>query len=175
MLLKLLENYTSKFVEELFFREQMLDFLINNDHPFSRQNLGHFTASAFLLNKDKTKFLLMHHRKLNQWFQVGGHADDEKDLLQVAIKEAREESGIDDIHPISKEIFDIDIHLIPKSSNQDEHYHYDVRFLLKANSDNFIVNEESLDLAWVDFYDYEKYPINNSVKRMIAKYILKYT
>lgn len=170
MLQKLLENYKSNFVEELFFREHMLNLLLHTERPFSRQDLGHFTASAFLLNKDKTKFLLMHHRKLNQWFQVGGHSDDNENLLQVAIKEAREESGIDDIHPISEEIFDLDVHLIPKSSNQDEHSHYDVRFLLQANSDNFIANEESLALAWVDFHDYEKYPINDSVKRMIFKY-----
>lgn len=168
---ELLENYTSNFIEENLNKNRMLAFLSSCDNAFDRSNInGHFTASAFVLNKDKTKFLLMHHRKLNQWFQPGGHADGNSDLLKVAIKETLEESGISNILAINEDIYDIDVHLIPANSTQVAHYHYDVRFLLQSNNDTLIKNEESNALAWVPLNSYEKYSINNSVIRMIKKY-----
>lgn len=79
-----------------------------------------------------------------------------------------------DIEPISKEIFDIDIHLFPSNSREPEHYHYDVRFLLKTiHNDNWIKNSESNDLKWIEFSSYNSYEsiLNNSIKRMIKKYL----
>ncbi|WP_375359401.1 NUDIX hydrolase [Candidatus Tisiphia endosymbiont of Neophilaenus lineatus] len=116
-----IKNYVSNFQEE--YKERMLDFLDNCKNPFSRETKeGHFTASGFLLNSDKTKFLLMHHRKLDKWLQPGGHCDGNNNILAVAIKEAQEESGILEIEPISRQIYDIDVHLIPSNTNcNNEH------------------------------------------------------
>ncbi len=169
-----IKNYISNFQEENEYKERMLDFLDNCDNPFSRETKeGHFTSSGFLLNSNKTKFLLMHHRKLDKWLQPGGHCDGNNDLLAVAIKEAQEESGILDIEPISRQIYDIDVHFIPSNAKEQEHYHYDVRFLLKTVcNDYFVKNAESHDLRWIEFtYNYEELVLDSSVKRMIEKYI----
>ncbi len=152
MLLQLLDRYTPK-TEEVAYKSSIIDFIHANPDCFERSlQIGHITASAMLLNKDHTKALLMHHAKLNLWVQLGGHCDGEHDVMQVAIKEAQEESGIMAIEPLNVEIFDVDIHLIPANKKEPEHYHYDIRFLLHVMSDETIVqNNESKALEWFDF------------------------
>ncbi|MBI2774893.1 NUDIX hydrolase [Candidatus Dependentiae bacterium] len=132
--------------------------------------MGHITASAWLLNNDYSQVLLMHHAKLNLWVQLGGHCDGESDVLGVAIKEAQEESGIMGIAPVSTEIFDIDIHLIPANKKEQEHYHYDVRFLLSVTSnESFVQNAESKELKWFGMND-ELPTESRSIMRMIEKW-----
>lgn len=170
--LKLLQNYNPFDLEEVKFKQDLLLFINKYENCFERSlEIGHITASAWLLNKDQSKALLMHHRKLNRWFQLGGHCDGNSDVLAVAIKEAQEESGIDNIVSISKEIFDIDIHLIPENPKEKEHYHYDIRFLLKVNSEEKIVqNKESKELRWIG-KNIEELPTKNlSVMRMFNKW-----
>ncbi len=101
---------------------------------------------------------------------MGGHCDGDSDLLAVALKEASEESGITQIYPVSKEIFDIDIHLIPKNKKEQAHYHYDVRFLLQSsNNQTCISNQESKELRWIG--KEEVLPTSNpSVIRMFTKW-----
>jgi hypothetical protein len=94
----------------------------------------------------------MHHQKLDRWFQLRGHCDGNSDVLAVAIRETIEESGICGIQPVSLQIYDLDIHTIPKNSQDPSHDHYDVRFLLKTiDSDQYQKNEESKDLRWFRF------------------------
>ncbi|WP_419235074.1 palindromic element RPE3 domain-containing protein [Rickettsia endosymbiont of Nabis limbatus] len=134
---------------------------------------GHFTASAFLLNHDQTKFLLMNHKKFNKWQQLGGHCESDN-ILAEATREAQEESGINEIEAVSNNIFDIDVHYIPQTSKESSHYHYDIRFLLKIiDNDNFIKNNESHELKWFSFADYPQLGVEleRSVTRMIEKYI----
>ncbi|HXW85792.1 MAG TPA: NUDIX domain-containing protein [Candidatus Bathyarchaeia archaeon] len=114
----------------------------------------------------------MHHTKLDQWFQLGGHCDGNPDVLAVALKEAQEESGINHIVPVNTHIFDIDIHLIPANKKEKEHYHYDVRFLLQVASDEKIVqNSESKELRWITKNRAEFPTQNRSVVRMFDKWI----
>ena len=145
----LLLAYHSASRQQEIVKHQMLDFL-SNVNCFERGcQAGHFTASALLLDKYQQHALLMYHRKLNKWVQLGGHCDGQHDLLKVALKEASEESGIEGIVPVSDAIFDLDIHLIPENPREAEHFHYDVRFLLKVVSDELIrLNDEALDLRW---------------------------
>jgi 8-oxo-dGTP pyrophosphatase MutT (NUDIX family) len=110
--------------------------------------VGHFTASAFILNPQKDKALLMHHRKLGIWVQLGGHAEGSADLLGEAQREAQEESGIQEIVPLSAEIFDLDIHRIPDFGGVLAHDHYDVCFLFQAGREDWVGNGESLELGW---------------------------
>ena len=149
----------------------MIAFINTHDDCFERTlEIGHMTASAFLLNKDATKTLLMHHKKLDLWVQLGCHCDGDSDMLQVAIKEAEEESGILGIASVTDEIFDIDVHLIPENPKEKAHYHYDVRFLLHVTSDeDFVKNHESYDLQW--FGKYDELPTDKtSVTRMFDKW-----
>ena len=146
----LLESYQPQEACQEETKERMLAFIARAPDCLFRSCLeGHFTASCWLLSPDDEAVLLTHHRKLGKWLQLGGHADGDEDLAEVALKEASEESGIHDIQLISPGIFDIDIHLIPPYGSDPGHYHYDVRFALRAGTRGFSVSEESLDLAWI--------------------------
>lgn len=154
------------------YKEVILDFLDQYHNAFERSlEVGHITASAWLINKDNTHALLTHHKKLNKWLQLGGHCDGNADALAVAIKEAQEESGIMEIQSLFCGIFDIDVHLIPETKNEKAHYHYDIRFLLRVVSDEKItVSSESHDLAWVS-RSFDDLPTRErSVVRMFEKW-----
>lgn len=111
---------------------------------------GHFTGSAWLVSADGRRALLMHHRKLDRWLQPGGHADGNLDLAQVALREAEEETGLTGL-VVEPAVFDLDRHGIPARGAEPEHWHYDVRFVVRAsNNEAFVLNEESHALAWRD-------------------------
>jgi len=146
----LLQIYHPQDPFEIMYKVRMLKFLGVHPDCFERSCApGHFTASAWLLDHEGARALLMHHRKLDIWVQPGGHCDGEGDLLVVAIKEAEEESGLVDIAPLEAGIFDIDIHEIPARPGEPAHLHYDVRFLLQVRSDQALIqNIESKELRW---------------------------
>ena len=152
--------------------ERIIAFVREHPDCFERSlAVGHVTASAFLLNKEGNKALLMHHAKLNEWIQLGGHCDGDPDTCAVAIKEAQEESGIQGIAPITSEIFDLDVHLIPANSKESAHYHYDIRFLLRVTSDeDFERNHESHDMRWFNKNIAELPTSSPSVVRMFEKW-----
>ncbi len=170
-LIKMLQNYSYS-DEEVSIKNRMISFVEAYDDCFERSlEIGHITGSSWLLNKDHSKALLMHHTKLDRWLQLGGHCDGNPDVLAVAIKEAQEESGIQNITAVNSHIFDIDVHLIPENKREKEHYHYDVRFLLQVVSDEQIIqNRESKELQWIG-KNYNELPTNNpSVVRMFNKW-----
>ena len=166
-----LESYSSRYSEEMIYRSLMLKLLeIEGGNAFHRECLvGQFTASCWLLNSKQDRFLLMHHSKLAQWFQPGGHCDGDSNALQVAIKEAQEETGILEIVPISEDIFDLDVHFIPKRKGDHTHLHFDVRFLLKALHDDIRPNHESKDMGWFKVLNEEMNP-DQALKRMYHKW-----
>lgn len=171
-LVKLLKKYNPTANEEIILKEQILSFVDQNINCFERSlEIGHITASCWLLNNDGSKALLLHHAKLNRWFQLGGHCDGNPDVLAVAIKEAQEESGIINIIPVDSNIFDIDIHLIPENSREKAHYHYDIRFLLQVvGNEEIIKNRESKELRWIG-KEIKALPTDNpSVVRMFKKW-----
>jgi 8-oxo-dGTP pyrophosphatase MutT (NUDIX family) len=92
--------------------------------------------------------------------------------LRVALKEAREESGIDGIREVLPTIFDLDIHEIPEHNGIPRHFHYDVRFLLAAPHRNVVISDESHDLAWTSMSEILESPfMSASIKRMASKWI----
>jgi 8-oxo-dGTP pyrophosphatase MutT (NUDIX family) len=175
-LITLLSQYDPLAPEEQSTKIRMLDCIKTYDNCFDRSLfIGHITASAWLLNKDLTKALIMHHAKLDMWVQLGGHCDGNPNPLQVALKEAQEESGIQNIEPIHDGIFDIDIHFIPATPKEPEHYHYDVRFLLRVTGDEkYIQNEESKALRWIGKEAHELPTQAHSILRMFEKWITAY-
>jgi|GEM_PF-386095 len=169
----LLQAYNPVHPEELEFKKTILSFIDQHENCFERSlEVGHITASCWLLNQDKSKALLLHHAKLGRWFQLGGHCDGDPDVLAVAIKEAQEESGITHIVPVQPDIFDIDIHRIPANSREEAHDHYDIRFLLQVDSDEEIKqNREAKELRWIG-KNLEELPTENpSVVRMFNKWL----
>ena len=119
--------------------------------PFQRAHPGgHFTGSALVLSADGRRTLLTHHRKLNRWLQPGGHADGDRDLARVALREAEEETGLAELSlDRDSGILDLDRHWIPERPGEAGHWHYDVRYLVRAGSnETFHVTAESNALAW---------------------------
>ncbi|MDD1442780.1 NUDIX hydrolase [Dolichospermum sp. ST_sed3] len=166
-----LNDYQTPFQEEKDFLKRFLSLL--GDQPcFERTHLpGHITGSAWIVDFNRTKVLLVHHAKLNKWVQPGGHADGDEDILRVALKEAEEETGLKEFKIVDpKKPFDVDIHLIPKRPEFPEHFHYDVRFLLEANPNDLIqVSEESHAVKWIRLADLEQFSQERSVLRMKEK------
>jgi 8-oxo-dGTP pyrophosphatase MutT (NUDIX family) len=170
-LLSLIQQYKNRFPGEVSMPERLEQFVLDNADCFQRSLLiGHVTGSAWILDKDREKTLLTHHRKLNKWLQPGGHADGDSLVSRVAMREAEEESGLEDLNLVSDEIFDIDIHLIPARKNEPEHYHYDCRFLIQCTGDEtYTVSDESHDLAWIPLVEIKKYTDEPSILRMVDK------
>ena len=94
------------------------------------------------------------------------------DVLRVAVREAREESGIELVAPVSERVFDLDVHRIPAHGGEPEHVHYDVRFLLRAAHDRVRASDESIDLRWVSDADLAALEVDESVRRMQRKWVL---
>ena len=131
---------------------------------------GHLTGSAWIVSPDRTRTLLTHHHKLDKWLQLGGHADGDADLLAVALREAREESGLTRLRVVSAEVFDCDRHLIPARKTEPEHYHYDLRFMIEADpAEPLVISNESKDLAWVDVARVTALNPEESMARMVRK------
>jgi 8-oxo-dGTP pyrophosphatase MutT (NUDIX family) len=134
--------------------------------------IGHLTGSAWIVDRDRKRTLLTHHRKLDKWLQLGGHADGELDLLAVAFREAQEESGLTRLRVIDASIFDVDRHLIPARKTEPDHWHYDVRFLIEADPEEpFVISDESHDLAWIEIARMAEYNPEESMMRMARKTI----
>lgn len=131
---------------------------------------GHLTASAVVLDGEGRLVLLTHHRKLDIWIQLGGHADGNPDLLDAALREAREESGLVRVTPVSPRIVDLDIHPIPSHGSEGAHEHFDVRFCFQADPDDrLVVSDESHDLAWVEIDSINAFSEESSLHRAISR------
>jgi len=144
--------------------ENTPDCFHNNSFP------AHMTASAWIIDNSSTHLLFTHHRKLNKWLQLGGHADGEENLVNAATREAMEESGLKSVRLAAPGIFDVDIHEIPARKEVPAHYHYDVRYLFKADKDEpLVVSDESHDLKWLDINEVAQYNSDKSILRMLNK------
>jgi 8-oxo-dGTP pyrophosphatase MutT (NUDIX family) len=132
--------------------------------------VGHLTGSAWIVDREKKRTLLTHHRKLNKWLQLGGHADGELNPLAVALREAREESGLKNLYVVDEAVFDIDRHLIPARKTEPDHWHYDIRFMIEADpGERIVVSDESHDLEWIEIARMAEYNAEESMARMARK------
>ncbi|MDO8965964.1 MAG: NUDIX hydrolase [Algoriphagus sp.] len=168
---KQLEFYRTPFEEESAF---IADFTLLTHDPlgYKREQLdGHFTASAWIVNKSRTHTLLTLHRKLGRWLQLGGHADGNENLIEVALKEAEEESGLTSLELVDSTIFDLDKHIIPERPHVKEHFHFDVRYLFEADiNEPLVISDESVSLAWITFDSVvDMIGYNPSILRMLEK------
>ncbi len=151
--------------------ERLRRFVLEHEDCFERSlTVGHVTGSAWVVDLERRHVLLTHHHKLDRWLQLGGHADGEPDVLKVALREAREESGLEEIRPVSGGIFDVDVHEIPARDGMPCHYHHDVRYLMEADrSHPLCMSAESKALQWVRLSEIGGLTAEESVLRMAAK------
>lgn len=153
-LLDLLAAHVERWPDDRASVERVAEFVRAHQDCFERTCLpGHITGSAWIASPDRDRFLLTHHRKLGRWLQLGGHADGDPDVAAVALREAREESGMErfQVVPIGGRTLalDVDVHAIPARGSEPEHFHYDVRFLLVAEpGQELVMSDESNDLRW---------------------------
>ena len=132
-LLRDLDAYSAADDQERASLARIREFVARSPDAFSRSNAeGHITASAVVADPQTAAFLLVWHRKLGRWLQPGGHLEeDEASVFAGALREAREETGIESFtHPIGERILDVDVHPIPAHGPDPAHFHFDIRFLL---------------------------------------------
>ena len=155
-----LRNNIEKFIayneQEEVDKKIMLNYIKDFDDVLTRQNeYGHFTSSAFVLNKDRSKILMAYHRIYNSWAWVGGHSDGDSDLLYVAMKEAKEETGIKKVVPISKDIYSLELINVNGHEKREKyvgsHVHLNVTYLLEAdeNEEIHIKEDENSGVRWI--------------------------
>ncbi|MBX3713253.1 MAG: NUDIX hydrolase [Lysobacter sp.] len=168
-----LEAYALRWPDESAVAEAFAALLAEGAHAFHRERLdGHFTGSAWLVNAAGTHLLMTHHRKLDRWLQLGGHADGDRDMAAVALKEAEEESGLVDL-VAEPELFDLDRHWIPERGDVPGHWHYDARYVVRTTgSEAFAVSDESHALAWREIAPMLDDPATEpSIRRMARKWV----
>lgn len=173
-LLAELDAYAARFPKEAATVRRFREFVSRHPDCFKRECVpGHVTGSAWIVDGTGARVLLTHHRKLGRWLQPGGHSDGEPDVLAVALREAREETGLD-LVACSAPPMDIDIHEIPAQGAEPAHRHYDLRFALAARSEAFTVSAESNALAWVAIDALETYTREASILRMRSKWLSEF-
>ena len=131
---------------------------------FTRENIiMHMTSSGYIVNKNRDKVLMIYHKIYDSWSWTGGHADGESDLLHVAIKEASEETGLENLYPIEKDIFSLDVLTvdghIKNGKYVSSHLHLNVTYLLEGDEEEELkVNKnETKGVKWIPINELNDY------------------
>ena len=160
-------------MEEAAYVVRAREFVEAHPDCFRRElSHAHVTGSAWVVSPDRSRVLMLHHRKHDQWFQPGGHADADADILRVALRETAEETGVDptNVRLLDSNVFDVDIHAIPAIGEDPPHEHIDIRFLVEIDDDLPIPgNVESHEVLWVLLNDVSRFNNNRSTYRMVEK------
>lgn len=164
---------------EYYDKEYLLKFMEAFDNYLLRDNIfGHITASAFVVNETHNKFLATYHIINDGWIYLGGHADGNEDLLSVAFKEVKEESGLN-AKLIYDGIFAIQDDVVRSHEKNGKHIHYhthfDVMFLMEASEKETLkyAKDESKGVKWIDFKDAENSEITPLARPIHKKCIEK--
>lgn len=138
----------------------ILKYIDTFDDLLTRENeLAHFTSSSWIVNKNRTKVVMIYHNIYNSWSWTGGHADGDADLLAVAIREAKEETGLENIRPVSEDIYSLEIVCvnghIKRGKYVASHLHINVTYLLEADETEplRIKQDENSGVKWVNIED----------------------
>ena len=155
-----IQNYKPYNEQEENDKEMMLKYIDTFDDVLTRENkMCHFTASNWIVNKERTKVIMIYHNIYKSWAWTGGHADGDSNLLHVALKEAKEETGLDNLKVLSDGIFGIQILTVDSHIKRGKfvpsHLHLDCRFLLEAdeNEQLRIKEDENSGVKWINIED----------------------
>ncbi len=154
-LIRQIEQYQSGNEQEERDKKLILHCLKYQENIFSRENaLVHMTASAWVVNKARTKVLMVYHNIYDSWSWMGGHADGEEDLLSVALREVQEESGIQKVHPVTEDIYSLEVLTVDghvkHGAYVSSHLHLNVTYLLEASEKESLhmKPDENSGVAW---------------------------
>ena len=159
MLKEQIEKYIPFNEQEQIDKEQFIEFINTFDDVLTRNNeFGHFTSSAFVVNKERTKMVVVYHIINDGWMYPGGHADGVDDLLSVAVREVEEETGLK-VKVLDSNIFALNSlpvkgH-VKRGKYVSAHIHLDCVYLMEADDKLPLVYriDESKGVKWVDFKD----------------------
>ena len=175
MLREALEAYSPCSEAEACEKQVMLDFLKDHPNALNRENkVAHFTATAWIVNRERTKVLMVYHNIYNSWSWVGGHADGEEDLFRVAQKEIAEETGVTDLVSLWDGIYSLRIipvdHHIKKGKYVNTHLHLDVEYLFEADeaAGLRIKEDENSGVAWIPMEELDHYVSEENMKPIYA-------
>ena len=181
---KEIETYNAYNEQEKKDKEVMLKYIDTFDDVLTRKNeFGHFTASSWVVNKERTKVLMIYHNIYQSWAWTGGHSDGESNLLSVALREVKEETGIQNVKPIqtaplSLEIICVNGH-IKREKYVASHVHLNLTYLLEADEKDAlkIKEDENSGVRWVEIdnvielskEDWVKYNIYQKLNRKLKE------
>jgi 8-oxo-dGTP pyrophosphatase MutT (NUDIX family) len=175
-----IERYNPYNEQEKKDKEMMLYYINTFENVLTRENeIAHMTSSAFVLNKERDKVLMIYHNIYDSWGWTGGHSDGEKDLLAVAIREAREETGIKIATPITTEIFSLDVLPVVghvKNGNYvSAHLHLSVTYLLEADEEEELIvkEDENSGVKWIPIDEVVDASNEPHMKKVYSKIISK--
>ena len=184
MLKEKIEGYVPQNKQEMQDKKVMLDYLnLFGSQLLTRENeFAHFTSSGFALNEARDKVLMVYHHIYNSWAWTGGHADGQADLLAVALKEAREETGVKHLTPLTDDIMSIEILPVIGHMKRGEyvsaHQHLNVSYVLIASeTDELRIKEdENSQVGWIPVDEIKHYvreehmlPIYEKLIRRVSK------
>ena len=136
-------------------REAILGFLAANEDAFVRTRPNaHMTASAWVVNRDRSKVLMVYHKIYDSWSWTGGHADGEEDLLSVAVREVKEETGVKTVTPVSDDIYSLEVLTVDGHEKRgryvSSHLHMNVTYLLEADEaeELRVCEDENRGVSW---------------------------
>ena len=136
-------------------RAELIRLLNGPQDIFTRENRqAHMTASAWTVNRSRTKALMVWHNIYRSWSWMGGHADGERDLLRVACREVREESGLTTVRPVTEDIFSLEILTVDGHEKRGKyvssHLHLNVTYLLEAEEEEqvSVKPDENSGVKW---------------------------
>ncbi|MCR5067314.1 MAG: NUDIX hydrolase [Erysipelotrichaceae bacterium] len=150
-------------------RKVILELLENGSDLFQRDDPAHFTASGWVTNQDGSRILMAYHNIYDSWSWLGGHADGDRDLLAVAIREVEEESGLRDVRPLTEDIFSLEILTVDghvkRGQYVSSHLHINLTYLLQADDSKPLKKKEDENSA-VQWFDREAAVAASSEKWM---------
>ena len=158
-----IEKYVPYNEQEEKDKQTILKYMDSFDNVLTRDNeFGHFTSSAWVANKEKTKVLMIYHNIYKSWAWTGGHADGNPDLLATAIRELKEETGVENVKVIDNNIFSLEIVCVDghvkKGKYVSSHVHLNATYLLEVDENEIlrIKDDENSGVKWINIEDVEK-------------------
>ncbi len=157
-------------------KKGIISFLEKNEDFLSRENkIAHMTVSAWIVNKEKTKALMIYHNIYQSWSWVGGHADEDNNLHRVILKEIEEETGLKKIKFLKEDIFGLNIitveNHLKKGKQVNAHLHLDIEYLIEADEQEpiRIKEDENSKIAWLSLEDAEKESTEEKMRKIYRR------
>ena len=174
-----IENYVPFNEQEEKDKEQFLKFIDTFDDVLTRDNiLGHFSASAFVVNKERNKMVVVYHIINDGWIYPGGHADGEDNLLSVAVREVEEETGLK-VKVLDKNIYSIQSAPVKGHIKREKyvsaHLHLDVVYIMEADDKLPLIykKDESKGVKWISFDEADNETMCDFIRPIHKKLIEK--